>query len=173
MAANISTDFSTWSSTASSNQPDSTDSADIQSDLRAIQAAVKGAVGVTLQAYDADTAKLDVEQTWTAQQTPKNGTLTAGASIAWDCDTNGQSVSVTLDQNSTMAAPSNVNAHCCYIVRITQGASAYTVTWNAAYKFAYGTDPVMSTGSGAVDIYTFVGGAGNVMYCVGQAKALA
>lgn len=39
--ANISTDFSTWSGTAASNQPDSSDSATIQADLQAIQAALR------------------------------------------------------------------------------------------------------------------------------------
>lgn len=41
MAANISANLGTWSTTAASNQPDSTDPADIVSDLQAIQAAVK------------------------------------------------------------------------------------------------------------------------------------
>jgi hypothetical protein len=41
--ANISTDFSVWSTTASSNQPDSSDTNTIQADLQAIQAGVKGA----------------------------------------------------------------------------------------------------------------------------------
>lgn len=39
--ANISTDFSTWSGTAASNQPDSGDTATVQADLQAIQAALR------------------------------------------------------------------------------------------------------------------------------------
>jgi hypothetical protein len=39
--SNISTDFSTWSTTATSNQPDSSDTATIQSDLQRIQAAMR------------------------------------------------------------------------------------------------------------------------------------
>jgi hypothetical protein len=39
--ANISTDFSTWSGTAGSNQPDSGDTATVQADLQAIQAALR------------------------------------------------------------------------------------------------------------------------------------
>jgi hypothetical protein len=39
--ANISTDFSTWSGTAASNQPDSGDTATVQADLQAIQAAIR------------------------------------------------------------------------------------------------------------------------------------
>ena len=39
--ANISTDFSTWSATPASNQPDSADTATITADLQALQAALK------------------------------------------------------------------------------------------------------------------------------------
>ena len=39
--ANISTDFSTWSATPASNQPDSADTASVQADLQALQAALK------------------------------------------------------------------------------------------------------------------------------------
>lgn len=39
--SNISTDFSTWSTTATSNQPDSGDTATVQSDLQRIQAAMR------------------------------------------------------------------------------------------------------------------------------------
>lgn len=119
-------------------------------------------------------ALLGTEQTWTAQQVPMNGTLTDGATINWNADSNGQSVSVTLGGNRTLAAPTNVNEHACYILRVTQDATGTrTLTWNAAFKFAGGTDPTLSTAANAVDIFTFVGGSGNVMYCIGQAKGLA
>lgn len=39
--ANISTDINNWSATPASNQPDSADTADLQGDLRALQAAIK------------------------------------------------------------------------------------------------------------------------------------
>ena len=123
--------------------------------------------------YTTAAAYSAIERTWTAQQTPMNGALTAGATVNWNADTNGQIVSLTLDQNTTMAAPTNVIEHCVYCIRITNGGSAYTVTWNAAYKFPGGVDHVMTATAAAVDIVTFIGGAGNVMYCVGQAKALA
>jgi len=123
--------------------------------------------------YTTAVAYSAVERTWTAQQTPMNGALTAGATVNWDADVNGQIVSLTLDQNTTMAAPTNINQHACYVIRITNGGSAYTVTWNAAYKFPGGVDHVMTATAGAIDIVTFMGGAGNTMNCIGQAKALA
>jgi hypothetical protein len=121
------------------------------------------------QAYDVDTAKLDVEQTWTAQQTPKNGTLTDGATIDWDGDSNGQVVKVTLGGNRSMNAPTNINEHAIYLIRVTQdGTGSRTLSWNAAFKFAGGTVPTLTTTASAVDVFSFVGGGSNVLYCIGQ-----
>lgn len=142
----------------------------------ATDAATKGQMDTALatkQDADADTAKLDVEQSWTAQQVPFDGTLTDGATINWDADTNGQIVSVTLAGNRTLAAPTNVLENACYVLRVTQDATgSRTLTWNAAYKFPGGTDVVLSTTASAVDIISFIGGAGNIMYCVGIVKRL-
>lgn len=119
-------------------------------------------------------ASTDVEQAWGAQQTPFDGTLTDGATINWNCDSNGQVVSVTLAGNRTLAAPTNVNENAFYTLRIHQDATgSRTLTWDAAYKFPGGYEPPLSTAASAVDIFTFVGGAANVMYCVGVAQGLA
>jgi len=132
------------------------------------------AIGVTVQGYDVDTAKKDVKQTWTAQQTPMNGVLTDGATINWNGDANGQVVAVTLAGNRTLAAPTNIVENACYVLRVHQDATgSRTLAWAAAYRFPGGAAPVLSTGASAVDVFTFVGGASNVMYCVGQAKGLA
>ena len=142
----------------------------------AADAVNKGQMDAALAAKqdaDANTALLDAGQTWTAQQVPMNGTLTDGATINWDADTNGQVVSVTLAGNRTLAAPTNVIENAFYLLRVTQdGTGSRTLTWNAAYKFPGGTDPVLSTTANAVDIFSFIGGAGNVLYCVGLVKAL-
>lgn len=131
-------------------------------------------VGTNVQAYSATTANIATEQTWTAQQTPKNGTLTDGATINWNGDTNGQVVGVTLAGNRTLAAPTNINQYAGYVLRVAQDATgSRTLTWNAAYKFAGGTDPVLSTEASKVDIFSFIGGAANTLECIGQAKAVA
>lgn len=131
-------------------------------------------IGVTVQGYDVDTAKKDVKQTWTAQQTPMNSALTDGATINWNGDTNGQVVSVTLADNRTLAAPTNVVENACYVLRVHQDATGgRTLTWNAAYKFPGGYIPILTNTATAVDIFTFIGGTSNVLYCVGQAKGLA
>lgn len=130
-------------------------------------------LGVTVQGYDADTAKIDTQQSWTAQQVPKNGTLTYAAPISWDCATNGQVVSVTLNGSTSINGPTNVLENASYVLVVKQDATgSRTLTWASAYKFANGTDPVVSTAANAVDIFTFIGGAGNVLYCIGQARNL-
>jgi hypothetical protein len=139
-------------------------------DAAAQRATLGLVIGTNVQAYDADTAKTDVEQTWTAQQTPKNGTLTDGANIDWDGDTHGQSVKVTLAGNRTMNAPTNINEYASYVLRITQdGTGSRTLGWNTAYKFAGGTLPTLTTTANAVDVLTFVAGPSNTLYCIGKA----
>lgn len=126
-------------------------------------------IGTDVQAYDANTAKTNVEQTFTAQQTPMNGTLTDGATIDWNGDSNGQSVKVTLGGNRTMNAPTNINEYAAYVIRVIQdGTGSRTLAWNSAFKFAGGTAPTLTTTASAVDVFTFIGGASTTLLCVGQ-----
>lgn len=130
--------------------------------------AATGDIGTEVQAYDADTAKLDVKQTFTAQQTPKNGTLTDGATINWDGDSNGQIVSVTLGGNRAMAAPANIVENTLYLLRIAQdGTGSRTLSWDAAFKFGSAGAPTLTTTASKVDFISFVGGAGNTLECLG------
>jgi hypothetical protein len=116
------------------------------------------AIGSNVQAYDVDTAKTDVEQTFTAQQTPMNGTLTDGATVDWNGDTNGQVVSLTTAAARTFNAPTNINQNALYVLVLTTGG--FTPIWNSAYKWPDGTAPTGLTG---VCIFTFIGGAGNTL----------
>ena len=118
-------------------------------------------------------ASLSTEQVWTAQQIPMSGTLTDGATVNWNADVNGQIVKVTLAGTRTLAAPTNVNENACYVLRVHQDAAGGRgLVWDAAYKFPGGADPTLTPTANAVDIFTFIGGAANVLYCVGQAKGL-
>lgn len=126
-------------------------------------------VTVTVPATTGALASLAKEQAWTAQQTPMSGTLTDGATIDWSGDTAGQSVKVTLAGNRTMNAPTNINEFAAYVIRVIQDATgSRTLAWNSAFKFAGGTAPTLTTTASAVDVFTFIGGASNVLYCVGQ-----
>lgn len=126
------------------------------------------AIGTTVQAYDADTAKLDVAQTFTAQQTPMNGALTDGATIDWNGNTNGQVVTVTLADNRTMNAPSNIRQYAMYVIRVTQdGTGSRVLAWNAAYKFGTAAAPTLTTTANKVDVLMFIGGATNTLEYIG------
>jgi len=128
-------------------------------------------IGVSVQGYDVDTAKLDVAQTWTAQQTPKNGTLTDGTTIDWNGSTNGQVVAVTLGGNRTMNAPTNIVQYAMYILRVAQdGTGSRTLVFNAAYKFGTAGAPTLTTTASKVDILGFIGGAGNTLEYTGIRK---
>lgn len=108
-------------------------------------------------------ASLSAKQTFTAQQTPKNGTLTDGATVNWDADSNGQVVSVTTAASRTFAAPTNIVQNAMYVLVLTSGG--FSPSWNAAYKWPSGSPPSGLTG---VCIFTFIGGASNTLLSNGQ-----
>lgn len=124
-------------------------------------------IGTSVQAYDADTAKTDVAQEYTAAQNFNATTLTDGATINWDLSAN-QVTSVTLGGNRTLAAPTNLKDGATYILTIKQDATgSRTLTFNSAYKFPGGTAPTLTTSANAVDVLTFVSDGTN-MYGVSQ-----
>lgn len=114
------------------------------------------AIGVAVQAYDADTAKLDVAQEYTATQNFNATTLTDGASIAWDLAAN-QVASVTLGGNRTLANPTNLKDGATYLLIVKQDATgSRTLAFGTNYKFPGGTAPTLSTAANSVDVLTFV-----------------
>lgn len=122
-------------------------------------------IGTDVQAYDANTAKTDVAQEYTATQNFNATTLTDAATINWDASAN-QVCKVTLAGNRTMAAPTNLKDGATYILRIIQDATGTrTITWNTVFKWAGGTAPTLSTGGGAIDIITFVSDGTNLYGC--------
>jgi len=107
--------------------------------------------------------------TYTSQQVPFSGTLTDGATINWNADTNGQIVAVTLGGNRNMAAPTNIRQYALYIMRVSQDATgSRTPTWNAAYKFGSAGAPTLTTTANKVDFLSFIGGAGNTLEYLGS-----
>lgn len=123
-------------------------------DEAAFKAAVNLEIGTDVQAYDADTAKIDVAQNWTAQQRFGPQAISSSSNAtAWDVSTR-QVATLTMTENTTVTA-SNIVAGTFYTLKVIQGASAYTLAWDGAFKWAGGIAPTLSTGNGDVDVLTF------------------
>ena len=91
---------------------------------------VSGAIGSTVQAYDADTAKTDVAQTYTAQQTfgelkETVYTLATTGSIALD-PANGSIQTSVLTGAPTFT--DSLEAGQSVVLHL-EGGATYTVTW--------------------------------------------
>ena len=113
-------------------------------------------IGSTVQAYDADTAKTDVAQSFTAAQRGAITALTDGATITPDFALSNN-FSVTLEGNRTMANPSNLVAGQSGSIFITQdGTGSRTLAWGSYWDFAAGVAPTLTTTAGAVDRVDYV-----------------
>lgn len=90
-----------------------------------------------------------------------NQTLTDGATITWDTSL-GQIGTVTLAGNRTMAAPTNLKV-TTYILHVLQDATgSRTITWNSVFKWTAGAAPVLSTGAGKRDVFSFISDGTNL-----------
>ena len=141
-------------------------------------------IGVTVQGYDADTAKLDVSQTWSANQNLADYLVqrpvlkdyaiegsaigNVGATRTFDLET-ANFFSATLDQNSTFtfSNPPASGDFGGFVMELTNGG-AYTITWPASVDWPAGTAPtltssgvdqlVFTTRDGGTNWYGFVAG---------------
>jgi hypothetical protein len=113
------------------------------------------AIGTTVQSYDADTAKTDVAQTFTAAQRGAYVTLTDAATIATDLSL-GNQFQVVLGGNRTLGAPTNVVAGQSGVIRVVQdGTGSRTLAYNSVFKFPGGTAPTLTTTANAVDLLAY------------------
>jgi hypothetical protein len=113
------------------------------------------AVGTSVQAYDADTAKTDVAQSFTAAQRGSYVTLTDAATVAIDLSL-GNHFQVTLGGNRTIGAPTNVVAGQSGVIRLVQdGTGSRTASWNSVFKFPGGTAPTLTTAANSVDLVAY------------------
>lgn len=97
-----------------------------------------------------DTARsLVVDQTWSAASAVS---LTDAATIAVDMST-FINATVTLGGNRTLGQPSNTKVGQSGFIRIIQdGTGSRTLAYHADWKFAFGSDPVLSTTASTTDI---------------------
>lgn len=115
-----------------------------------VVAEIADEVGTTVQAYDADTAKTDVAQTYTAAQRGNIATLTDGATITPDFAT-ANNFTVTLGGNRTIANPTNLTAGQSGSIFIVQdGTGSRTAAWGSYWDFAAGTAPTLTAGAANV-----------------------
>ncbi len=114
------------------------------------------AIGSTVQAFDADTAKTDVAQTYTAGQRGTITTLTSASTVTPDFGASNH-FTLTLGQNLTIANPSNLVAgQQGSIFLIQDGTGSRTITWGSYFDWAGGSAPTLSTQSGSVDRLDYI-----------------
>ncbi len=113
-------------------------------------------IGTTVQAFDADTAKTDVAQTFTAAQRGEITTLTSATTITPNfADSNN--FTVTLGHNATIANPTNLTAgQSGSIFLVQDGTGSRTAAWGSYWDFAGGTAPTLTTTASAVDRVDYI-----------------
>ena len=113
-------------------------------------------IGSTIQAFDADTAKTDVAQTFTAAQRATITTLTDGATVTPDFAASNN-YTLTLGGNRTIANPTNLTAgQSGSIFLVQDGTGSRTAAWGSYWDFAGGTAPTLTTTASAVDRIDYV-----------------
>jgi hypothetical protein len=117
--------------------------------------AVAAAIGVSVQGYDAATAKTNVVQSFTKAQRGTVVALTDGATITPDFSA-GNNFSVTLGGNRTLANPTNLVAGQSGVIKITQdGTGSRTLAFGSYWDWASGSAPSLTTTANAVDILAY------------------
>lgn len=114
-------------------------------------------IGVSVQAYDADTAKLDVAQTFTAAQRGSTDTDTTNTgNVTLDFSTN-QNFVLTLTGNVTLDNPTTEQVgQSGFIVFIQDGTGGRTVSLGTDYETAGGAGITLSSTASATDIVPYV-----------------
>ena len=127
-------------------------------------------IGSTVQAFDADTTKNDVSNTFTANQTitaellvnsynEKYSAVTSSTNATTvDCET-GNAFSHTLTENTTFtfSNPPASGTAFSFSLELIQDASAsgFTVTWPAAVDWPAATAPTLTATASAKDVFVF------------------
>jgi len=122
---------------------------------------------LTVPDADATLAGLSLSQEFTKTQNFDATTLTDAASISWDASAN-QVTSVTITDNRTLAAPTNMVDGAVYVLTIIQdGTGGRTMSFNAVFKFTAATAPTLTATAAARDTLVFLSDGTN-MYEIGR-----
>ena len=127
-------------------------------------------IGSTVQGYDADTAKTDTAQTFTALQTLNAGLAVDGpykqvaeAVSALDIDlSTGNYFTKTISGNSTFtfSNPPSSGTVGSFTLELTHTSG--TVTWPSSVKFPADTAPTLTTGK--THFFVFINDDGGTRY---------
>ena len=120
-----------------------------------------------VQAYDADTTKNDVSNTWTAAQQGNTQTaaFSALSSGVLDFDTY-QNFVITLGAGVnafTNPTTDSGNTGQTGVIVLIQDSSTSTATWTSDYKNVGGSAPTLSSGSAKVDVLPYIIQADNTI----------
>ena len=103
-----------------------------------------------------DNAVTGTAQTFTAAQRGTITTLTSGATVTPDFAASNN-YSLTLDQNLTIANPTNLTAaQSGSIFLVQDGTGSRTASWGSYWDFAGGVAPVLTTTAAGVDRVDYV-----------------
>lgn len=114
-----------------------------------VVAEIADEVGTTVQAFDADTAKTDTAQTFTAAQRGQVTTLTSAASITIDFALSNNFTLTTGHAAILFANPTTEVAGQSGSIFIVQGSTTCAApTWGDQWFFAGGTAPALTATTG-------------------------
>lgn len=91
--------------------------------------------------------------------------LVDGANIDIDFN-NGWMLTLTQAGSRSFNAPTNIQAGGKYYLEITQSGNGNTLAWDAVFTFPGGTDPIVSSSDGDIDVFEFVSFDGSTLRCV-------
>jgi len=112
-------------------------------------------IGTDVQAYNANTAFTNTNQSFSVAQRGSITALTDGATITPNFN-NANNFSVTLGGNRTLANPTNLTAGQSGVIVITQdGTGSRTLAYGSNFKFPGGTAPTLTTTASAVDVLAY------------------
>jgi hypothetical protein len=128
----------------------------IAASVAAAQQALDVEVGVDVQAYDADTAKLDVAQTFTAAQVGSTQTASITGSTTLDFSVY-QNFVLTLTGTVTLDNPTTETiGQSGFIIFIQDSTGGYTVSLGTDYETAGASGLTLSTAASTTDIVPYV-----------------
>jgi hypothetical protein len=120
----------------------------------------------TVQAFDSDTTKNDVVNTFTKTQSGSITALSDGANISVNLALNNH-FSVTLAGNRILDNPTNIVAGTSGSFFITQdGTGSRTLSYGSYYDFAGGTAPTLTTTASKIDRIDYIARTTTSLHCV-------